>query len=81
MENVGSWQHAASLFAHMLTHYINIHISGQEQLAPSFLSFLLNVKASPVPCVIFKGIGRNPIEVGKRGKSVCFVSHQLVILC
>lgn len=81
MENVGSWQCAASLFAHMLTHYINIHISGQEQLALSFLFFLLNVKASPVHRVIFKGTGRNPIEVGKRGKIVCFVSHQIVILC
>lgn len=78
MENVGSWQHAATLFAHMLSH-INIHISGHEQLAPSFLSLLPNVKALPIPCIIFKGTGNNPIELGKRGR-VGFASHQLVIL-
>ena len=74
MENVGSWQHATSLFAHMLTHYNNIHISGQEQLGPSFLSFLTNVKFSPIHCVIFKWIGRNPIEVGNEGR-VCDLYH------
>lgn len=75
MGNVGSWQRAATLFAHVLSHYINIHISGQEQLAPGFLSFLLNVKASPVRCIIFKGAGNNPTELGKRGKSgLCITS-------
>lgn len=62
------------MFAHMLTHYINIQISEQEQLAPSFPSFLLNVKASPMHWVIFKGTGRNPTEVGKRGKSVLCIA-------
>lgn len=74
MQNVGSWQHAASLFAHMLTHYINIHISGQDRLAPSFLSLLLDAEAATC-CARFKGGGRNPTEVGERGKSECVLYH------